>query len=188
MSTDRIARAMTCGRPRADFPARVMAPIDGRPRPGFTGRVMTGLEAAAAGRRASPGERRAVFVLVPAALALIAGVMIVRDSRGDLPPAPVAPPVATAPAFSPAMETPPQVAQTSRAAPAPRVAQAFRPADASVAPSPSPSIYMIAALEGPAEIAVKSIEPAAFTMPALDVLAPLNVPDLKGFKETPWSE
>ncbi|HUF25313.1 MAG TPA: hypothetical protein VMN81_14370 [Vicinamibacterales bacterium] len=183
MNIDRIAGAMTGGRPRADFTARVMAPIYGRPRPGFTSRVMNGLDAPAAGRGFSPGFRPALL-LVPAAIVLIAGVMAVRASRVDLPAPPVAPSLATAPVFNPAMEAPPQ---------APRVAQAFRPATrqaqtpapAEQAPPEPPPIYMIAALEGPDDIAMKSIEPAAFTIPALDGPAPLKVADLKNSKEKP---
>jgi hypothetical protein len=139
----------------------------------------------------SPGFRQAL-ILIPAAIALAAGVMAVRAARVDLPAAPIAPRLATAPAFRPAIEAPP-VAQVTRVAQvfrpadeqAPRVAQAFRPAEQPVALPEPPSIYMIAALEGPDDIAMKSIEPAAFTIPALDAPAPLKVPDLKSSKEQP---
>ena len=180
MNIDRIAGAMTGGRPRADFAARVMAPIYGRPRPGFTVRVMNGLDAPAAGR--GHGTRRAALLLIPAAITLVAGVVALRGSRVDLPAAPIAPRLATAPTFSPAVETPPEVAQASRGAQAftPATRQAQTPAPAEHAPPEPPPIYMIAALEAPAEIAMTSIEPAAFTIPALDAPAPLKVPDLPG--------
>jgi hypothetical protein len=189
MNIDRIAGAMTGGRPRADFTARVMAPIYGRPRPGFTDRVMAVAQGfspanAPAGRGFSRGARRAAFLLVSAAIALVAGVMAIRAARVDLPGLPVAPRLATAPRVPQA----PQVAQVFRPANETRVAQAVTPATrqaqtpapAEHAPPEPPPIYMIAALDAPAEIAMKSIEPAAFTIPALDAPAPLKVPDLPG--------
>lgn len=194
MNIDHVAGAMTGGGPRADFTARVMAPIYGRPLPGFTARVMTALDAPASGRGGSPGARRAALLLVPAALALVAGVMTVRASRVDLPPAPDAPRVATAPAFYPAPKTPPTVAEAPPAGPVPQPAQAFTPAERAVAPPEPSPIYTVAALDGPADIAMKSIEPAEFTIPALEAPAPLKIADLPGspgglkqrqFKETP---
>lgn len=185
MTIDHIAGAMTNGRPRADFTARVMAPIYGRPRPGFTARVVAQAfrpADAPAAHAFSPGFRQAL-ILIPVAVALIAGVMAVRAARVDLPAMPVAPRLATAPVFSPAIEAPPLVAQAFR--PATRQAQTLEPAKEPAEALELSLIYMIAALEGPADIAMKSIEPAAFTIPALDAPAPLKVADLKNFKEEP---
>lgn len=187
MNVDRVARAMTGGRPRADFTARVMAPICGRPRPGFTARVVAQAAPLAQGFR--PGARRAGFLLVPAALALGAGLMVARASRIDLPPAPAAPTLATATPAAQAW----QVAQVFRPANQTPVARAFRPAapgahttvPAEQAPPDLPRIYTIPALEGPVDIAVRSIEVPAFTIRALDGPAPLTVSDLKGSKEQP---
>lgn len=180
MNIDRIAGTMTVGRPSADFAASVMAPIYGRPGPGFTARVMTGLDEPASGRRGTPGGRRAALLLVPAALTLVAGVMTVRASRVDPLPTPDAPRLATAPAFNPAVRTLSTVAQAAPVAHAPRAARVSRPAEAPVVPPELPAIYMIGALEGPDDIAIRAIEPAAFTVPALDAPAPLKVADLPG--------
>lgn len=180
MNIDRIAATMTVGRPRADFPARVMAPIYGRPGPGFTARVMTALDMRASGRRGSSGARRAALLLVPAALALVAGVVAVRASRVDPPPTPDAPRLATAPVFNPAIKTLPSVAQAAPVGHAPRAAPASSPAEAPVMPPELPAIYMIGALQGPDDITIRSIEPAAFTIRALDAPAPLKVADLPG--------
>jgi len=191
VSVDRVACAMTGGRPRAEFTARVMAPIYGRPRPGFTDRVVAvahGFSPANApvGRGFSPGFWHA-FLLIPAALALAAGVMVARASRVDLPPAPAAPTLATAMPVAQA----PEVAQVFRpvnAAPAaqalrPATRQAQRPAPADVAPSEPAPIYMIPALESPDDIAMKPIETRAVALTPLAAPAPLTVPSLDGSKE-----
>lgn len=180
MNIDRVAGTMTFGRPRADFPARVMAPIYGRPGPGFSARVMAGLDVPASGRKGGPGARRAALLLVPAALALVAGVMTVRASRLDPLSIPDAPRLATAPAFNAAMGTLPTLAPASPVPPVPRAAQVSRRVEAAVAPPELPAIFMIGALHGPDDIAIRSIEPAAFTIPALDAPAPLQVADLPG--------
>lgn len=179
MNIDRIAGAMTGGRPRADFAARVMAPIYGRPQPGFTVRVMDGLDAPKAGR--GYRARRAAFLLVPAAIALIAGVMTVGPSRVDVPPAPAAPKLATSsregrlpvPLQAPVATTPPRIARRATAS-----APVEEPAVAQL-----PPIYMIPALEGPPDITMKSIEPAAVAITPLAAPAPLTVPSLEGSKE-----
>jgi hypothetical protein len=187
MNIDRIARAMTGGRPRADFTARVMAPIHGRPRPGFTARVMAAAQgfspanARTAGRSFNPGFRQAL-VLIPATVAIAAGVLVGRASRVELPVAPAAPTLATAslelrsaaPPQTPGMTTQRRVARHAMVSPVEEEA-----------PPELPAIYMIPALDGPDDIAMKSIEPAGFTIPALDGPAPLKIADLKNFKEKP---
>ena len=67
MTIDRVASAMTDGRPRDGFSPRVMARIDGRPAPGFTDRVMRRIDEPAA-RTSVPRA----LVIVPAAIALAA--------------------------------------------------------------------------------------------------------------------
>ena len=180
MNVDRVARAMTSGGPRAGFTDRVMAPIDGRPQPGFTARVMNGLDV---GRGFSPGARGALL-LFPAALLLAAGVISWRASRVDLPAAPSAPRLAVgAPDLGPADAPTLPAARPVKSRPVvARHAPHTPHTETAVAPLPesAPRIYMIAALEGPSDIAMKSIEPAACTIPALDAPAPLKVTDLPG--------
>ena len=180
MNIDRIAGAMTSGRPRADFTARVMAPIYGRPRPGFTARVV-----AQAFRPADKPVAQtfrpamAAALLVPAAIALAAGVMAVRAGRVDLPAAPAAPRLATA-SLEVRLPNPPEAAVATTSPRIARRATVSAPAEEPTVAQLPPSIYMIAALAGPDDIAMKSIEPAAFTIPALDAPAPLKVADLPG--------
>ena len=182
MNIDRVAKAMTGGRPRAGFTARVMAPIHGRPSPGFTARVMKGIDTPAPHR-----TRARALVFVPAALALATGAVVLLRASAISPALPGAPALATN-------------AARVRMPDAPRVPQVEAPsrvARASVSPTvplPGPSpIYQIAALEGPAQITAKDIQPAACTIPALEGPAPLKVAELpsnaggsdKQFKEQP---
>ena len=183
MNVDRVARAMTSGRPRAGFTDRVMAPIDGRPQPGFTARVVAQAFRPAdtrVGRGFSPGARRALL-LFPAALLLAAGVIAWRGSDVDLPVAPSAPRLAVAAPDLGPKGAPTLPADRSVKSP-PVVARHAAHTEPAIAPAelPAPAIYMIAALEGPSDIAMKSIEPAACTIPALDAPAPLKVTDLPG--------
>lgn len=202
MNVDRVARAMTGGRPRAGFTDRVMAPIDGRPQPGFTARVMAqafrpadapvaqGLPVAQAFR---PALR--IALLFPAALLLAAGVIAWRSSHLNLPSAPTAPRLAVnAGDLVPSGVASPTPVRTVN--PRSPIARHVPHTGFAAAPpeEPAPSIYMIAALEGPSDIAMKSIEPAACTIPALDAPTPLKVTDLPGapggsrqkeFKEQP---
>lgn len=190
MNVDRVARAMTSGGPRAGFTDRVMAPIDGRPQPGFTARVVAQAfrpadTRAAQGLRVaqgfSPALTLTLALLVPAALLLAAGVISWRGSRVDLPAAPSAPRLAVgAPDLGPTdAPTLPAVRPVKSRPMVARHAPHTEPA-VSLPEAPPPAIYMIAALEGPSDIAMKSIEPAACTIPALDAPAPLKVTDLPG--------
>lgn len=188
MRVDRVARAMTAGVPRAGFTDRVMAPIDGRPQPGFTARVVAQAFRPADTRLAqglpvaqgfSPALR--IALLFPAALLLAAGIVAWRGSRMDLPTTPSAPRLAVAaPDLRPAAVPPLAPARTVKSQPL--VARHVPPSAPAVAlaETPAPAIYMIAALEGPSDIAMKSIEPAACTIPALDAPTPLKVTDLPG--------
>lgn len=185
MTIDRVAAAMTGGRGPSGpaFTARVMAPIEGRPQPGFTARVMEqvpqGFSPAATrvGRGFSPGARAAL--LLPAALAVAIGIVAVRTSRATLPDAPAAPRLATG-AFAGHPEAPNWQAAIEPLQPR-GTRQSRPPVVMAVLPEPAPpAIYMIAALEGPDDIAMKSIDPAACTIPALEGPAPLKVPDLAG--------
>ena len=170
MNIDRVAKLMTAGAARPGFTARVMAPIEGRPSPGFTARVMTGLDA----RRSRPAFGRAL-ILVPAALGVIASAAyLLLPGAAHAPSLPGAPVLATKAGLRvpgiPPQEQPSPV----------RSVRASRPREV-VAPPELPAlapIYTIAALEGPANIAVKNIEPAARTIPALEAPAPLKIPDL----------
>ena len=175
MNIDRVAKAMTAATRRRGpsgpaFTARVMAPIEGRPSPGFTARVMKRIDAPAAGRGFGFGR---ALMLVPAAIALAAGAIVLLRGGAQSPALPAAPVLATngGPRL---LETPPTIPQPRPNSPT-RGAQL--PA---VVPEQHvlPAIYTIAALEGPAEIATTDIEPAACTIPALEGPAPLKVPDL----------
>lgn len=182
MNIDRVAQVMTGGRPRAGFTARVMAPIDGRPSPGFTSRVMEGIDepagrSVAAGRSFNSGFGRAL-ILIPAALAVAAGTFLLARGAVRMPDVPGAPTLATNAAGVPVPEAPPVAIRpaASHSVRAPHVAAVVSP----TVPGPEPSpIYQIAALEGPAEIAVKDIQPAACTIPALDAPAPLTLKEIK---------
>lgn len=178
MNVDRVARAMTDGKPTSTFTARVMAPLHGRPRPDFTARVMSRLDQPAAGGSFSSGIGRAV-ILVPAAVAIAAGAVVLRSSRVTLPPAPDAPRIVAA------LGVPSDAASmVALGRPAPTVtllAHSKRSVRAIQQPqAATPSIYMIDALDAPADITMKSIGPAPSTIPALDGPAPLTVTDLPG--------
>ena len=146
---------MTGGRPRADFTAHVMAPIEGGPQPWFTARVMHRLDRPAR-RRITPGA----LILIPAALALVTGAMVLRGPRVARPTIPGAPPLASA-ASGPRMPATPADPRTATRV----IARAAAPEPEIV----TPQIYMIAALEGPAGIAMKSIEPASVAVTPLAV-------------------
>ena len=177
MNVDRIARAMTAGGPSKGFKARVMAPIHGRPRPDFTARVMDRIEAA------QPFRSRVVVAqrvaLAAFAVAIFVGIVMLRGPRVTTPPAPEAPRIASAaPA---ALPTAPVDHSTPRVKPRVRKPAAAPQRDYA-APAYEP-IYTIAALEAMPDIAMKSIEPASCTVPALAGPAPLKVSELKDFKE-----
>lgn len=190
MNIDRVARAMTGGRPRAGFTTRVMAPIEGGPQPGFTARVMSRLDAPAPmGQARAFGPAFTAALIIPGVIALLAGVTVFRASRIIVPALPGAPRLATGtfaaqPASPDGQAEQPHIGRDgARVAQAVRVAQTFRPAnDVAIAPPEpaAPAIYMIAALEGPPDIPMKTIEPAACTIPALEAPAPLKVTDLPG--------
>ena len=179
MNIDRVAQAMTdASGPRGwrgpsgpAFTARVMAPIEGRPSPGFTARVMNGLDAPRVAQGFSPAFSRAL-ILVPAALVLAAGAVVLLRGSVRAPALPSAPVLATngGPRVLPVPDVSPAPATVVRSSGPQQVTEP--------AVSPAPPIYMIAALEGPPDIAVKNIEPAARTIPALDAPAPLKVSDL----------
>ena len=179
MNIDRVAKAMTGGRPRAGFTARVMAPIDGRPAPGFTARVMQGIEKPVApgftvGRSFSSGISRAL-ILSPAAIALAAGALLLTRGAVRTPALPGAPKLATNAANVRIPLAPPM---PDSVAPS-RITHVALPWVSPTAAEPEASpIYQIAALEGPAAITSKDIQPAACTIPALDAPAPLKLPDL----------
>ncbi len=188
MNIDRVAAAMTGGwrgpaalwrgRLGPAFTARVMATIEGRPQPGFTARVMEGVaQGTPVAQGFSPANR--ALLLLPAALALAVGIAALQASRTTLPDAPAAPRLATG-AF--ASHPPAPSWQAAVRQPQPGSDRASRPPVVTLAlPEPAPpAIYMIAALEGPEDIAMKPIDPATRTIPALDAPAPLTVPDLAG--------
>ena len=191
MNVDRIARAMIAGGPTRGFTARVMAPIHGRPRPDFTARVMQRVAAAGQQPRAHSLRRRAL-VLVPAALAVAAGVVALRSYDFMTIATPAAPMLAFgAPARTP---VPSPVAGVLRASqttrPSTRRPRALR---TDVMPEAAP-IYTIAALDAPSEIDLRPIGPSAPAVLPLAGPAPLKVTDLPGapggsrdqkFKERP---
>lgn len=183
MSIDRVARAMTGGQPRADFTGRVMAPILGRVRPDFTARVMARIEAAPArpSRRARLTWAAAGVALVPVAIAAFA-VLTMRSAAMAVPPAPR---IAAMPYHRAAIDMPPlpynRWAPPLVLAPEPkRAARVEATEDPIDMPLDAAPIYVIDPLDGPPEIAMKSIEPAACTIPALAAPAPLTVPGLAG--------
>jgi hypothetical protein len=181
VSIDRVAGAMTNGRPRADFTARAMAPIHGRVRPDFTARVMARIDAP----QAPPLRRRlaltAGVALVPATIAAFV-VLTTRPVPFVVPPAPR---IAATPSDRAVIDVPSlpdnRWAPPFGFAPAPkraaRVEAPEAPAETALDATP---IYVIDALEGPDDIAMKSIEPAACTIPALAPPPPLTVPGLAG--------
>lgn len=177
MTIDRVASAMTHGRPRAGFRPRVMAAIEGRPAPGFTDRVMRRLD--------EPEARTSVpraLVLVPAAIALVAAVVVWRIHANAVPIAPEAPRLTGVPYDRAAIGAPPLpldrwARKTARGRVAWRDAQIAEPPVAAF-PEPAP-IYMIDALAGPSDITMKSIDPAAPLIAPLEGPAPLKIPDLK---------
>lgn len=175
MIVDRIARSMTAGTPSPSFTGRVMAPIHGRPRPDFTARVMAGLDAPVA--RTSRRAFTPALFLIPVAVALLAGVAGFRGTGVVVPEVPDAPPLARG-AFVAQPARPDW--EAARLKPRPGVVQASRlPVVTGMLAEPAaPALYMIAALEGPLDISMKTIEPAACTIPALDAPAPLRVTDL----------
>ncbi|MEX2270926.1 MAG: hypothetical protein WD690_05620 [Vicinamibacterales bacterium] len=178
MNIDRVARAMTGGRPTSIFTARVMAPIHGRPRPDFTARVVARVDGTGALR--TRGLSRAALLLIPAAVAIAAGAVVLRSSRATLPLPPDAPAIAAAlaPTTDPTGVTI-LLARTAVPLVTRPTASRRKGAVQQAQPSaPEPAIYMIDALEPPPDIAMKTIEPAAFTIPALDGPAPLRVSDL----------
>lgn len=189
MNIDRVARAMTAGAPRRGFTSRVMAPIEGRPSPGFTARVMTRLDdPGAAPGSAAARLLRPAFAVAAVAIAA-AGALVMMQPAIRMPAAPGAPRLATnggprVPAIVATVVTPPRA---QREATTPVVMAALD------APAETTPIYQIPALEAPESIAMRSIEPAACTIPALDAPAPLKVSDLPGtaggsqkdFKEKP---
>jgi len=177
MTIDRVASAMTDGRPRDGFSPRVMARIDGRPAPGFTDRVM---------RRIDEPEARAslprALVLVPAAITLVAAAVVWRIHAHAVPAAPEAPRLTAVPYDRAAIGAPPlPLDRWARTTIPVRVSGRGEPgtvAPVAAFPEPAP-IYMIDALEGPSDITMKSIDPAAPVIAPLEGPAPLKVPDLK---------
>lgn len=193
MNVDRIARAMTSGRPSRGFTGRVMAPIHGRPRPDFTKRVMDRLESREVPQSFSAVARpfsARVLLLVPAAIALAAVALVVRSAaRVPAIPAPPAPRMADVRLNAPVVVTPVVTPDTRRR-------QRSRPARAEVAATAAadPPIYTIAALEGPSDLEMKSIDPGSCTVAPLNGPAPIKVTDLpaqsggsrnQNFKERP---
>jgi hypothetical protein len=191
VSIDRVARAMTNGQPRADFTARAMAPIHGRVRPDFTARVMARLDAPPARPLRTRLALTAGVALVPAAIAVFA-VLTTRPAPVAVPPAPR---IAATPYDRALIDVPPlpynRWAPPFVFAPEPRRAARIEAPEAAVETSLDASpIYVIDALEGPPDIAMKSIEPAACTIPALAPPAPLTVPGLAGARSagSPYGE
>jgi hypothetical protein len=171
-----------------------MASIEGRPRPDFTARVMARIETKPRARGRGMG---AAFVLVPASMLLAAGAIMLRPARTGFPD--VAPPrEIRAAVFGSAIEPTVLLSEqwvaledaTNGKTDARRAAGPQRQPDAPLLPA----IHTIAALEEPTDIAMKSIDPASCTVPALAGPAPLKVADLpataggskdREFKERP---
>lgn len=193
MNIDDVARRMTDnhggrrGPAGPAFTARVMAPIHGRPRPGFTARVMNRIDEPGAvgrtfrsgfGRSFSSGALRAL-ILVPAAIALAAGVSVLRASRVVAPALPDAPRRATAEVEGPRADA--TSLQTSLETPvrAPRRTQRRAGQATAVVPD-APPIYTIPALDGPSGLTLKPMLAPPVAIPALAGPAPLKITELPG--------
>ncbi|MDQ3069166.1 MAG: hypothetical protein M3R55_05495 [Acidobacteriota bacterium] len=192
---DRVARDMTSGQPRPRFADRVMARLDA-PREDMVMRVASGMtegDGPRAGFAARVAARldekapvaagfwvRVALAGVPVAAVVMAAV-IMRGGTPSQTSAPVTalatPPVsASTPERTAAASTPATLAvHTPRAA-----RRGSRVTGRSAAIAELPAIYEIDALHGPSDIEMKSIEPAACSIPALTGPAPLKVNDLPG--------
>jgi hypothetical protein len=176
---DRVASAMTTGTPGADFTARVMAPICGRPQPGFTWRVMARVDTAATRARSPLGAR----ALRPAlALGAAVAILAARWGTGDapLPPTP-APVLVDARIGEAAFAVPAPFLQpfvSARVAPQPATAERQTPG------APEPFVTdAVSALNAPAPIVMRSIEPLSAAVPSLSGPAALAIPPLRVEKE-----
>lgn len=187
MNIDRVAKGMTDqegpqgwrGPSGPAFTARVMAPIYGRPRPDFTARVMSRIDEEPVAR--ATGWAAQIFRPAFAALALLvlaAAVMFLRADSLVMPATPRAPRIAALPYARGPLGAPPLPLDRWAAPAAPRIRSSQAPQVAEVLPA-LPPIYTIAALDGPAGIAVKPIGPAAPVIAPLEGPAPLKVNEIK---------